>query len=121
MTQKKDKEVVAMEKISAALEDLDRPARARVVDWAKRRFEGMEHLEQMATEHQAWIDLVRELRARGVGEIERDEKDYTLYTAIVRWGEELAELRRMDPNQTHSVRALRERRDERTASINKEA
>jgi hypothetical protein len=82
----------------------------------------MEHIDQMSREHRAWIAIVEELRERGVGEIERDEADYTLYTAIVQWGEELAELRRLDPDQTHGVLALRERRDERTASlINKEA
>lgn len=82
------------------------------------------HLDQMSEEYSAWQDVVSELRDRGVGAIEHGEKDFTLYTAIVRWGEELAELRRYDPDPSHAANALTEKRMERIASttnINKEA
>ncbi len=77
----------------------------------------MEHLEQMTFEYEAWGDLVAELRERGVGDIEHGGKDFTLYTAIVQWGEELAELRRLDPDPNHAYDALVARRLERIASL----
>jgi hypothetical protein len=66
--------------------------------------------EQQAIEHDTWLVVVDELRKRGVGAINAGEPDERLHDAIVLWGEELAQLRLVDPNETHAVRALAERR-----------
>lgn len=64
---------------------------------------------QMGIEHQAWLDVVAELRERGVGDIEVGGKDNQLHNAIVRWGEELAALRSgHDPEMC--AKALEEKR-----------
>lgn len=63
-------------------------------------------------EHDAWLLVVDELRKRGVGDIERGGRDERLHDAIVRWGEELAQLRLADPNASHAETALAERRAE---------
>jgi hypothetical protein len=67
-------------------------------------------IEQQAIEHEAWLEVVAQLRERGVGAINAGEPDERLHDAIVLWGEELAQLRLVDPNDTHAVRALAERR-----------
>lgn len=74
---------------------------------------------QQAAEHQAWLDVVAELRARSVGAIEAGEKDNPLHNAIVRWGEELSELRRIDPDPTHAENSLHERRALWVNTVNK--
>lgn len=71
----------------------------------------LQHLALGRAEHAAWLDVVKELRERGVGDIERDGKDFPLHNAIVRWGEELAQLRLGDPDPAHAANALRERRE----------
>jgi hypothetical protein len=67
-------------------------------------------IEQQAIEHETWLLVVDELRKRGVGAINAGEPDERLHDAIVLWGEELAQLRLVDPDDTHAVRALAERR-----------
>lgn len=62
-------------------------------------------------EHSAWLDVVMELRDAGIGEIEHGQKHKRLHDAIVRWGEELAQLRLHDPNLAHALNALTERRE----------
>jgi hypothetical protein len=66
-------------------------------------------LEFQDREHAAWLDVGREFKALGLdmnsgGNAER------LHDAIVRWGEELAQLRLNDPDSMHAERALGERR-----------
>lgn len=61
-------------------------------------------------EHAAWLDVVAEFKAHGLdmnagGNAER------LHDAIVRWGEELAQLRLHDPDPEHAEAALAERRE----------
>lgn len=73
-------------------------------------FDPAQH-ERMAREHESWLDVVQELRDRGVGHIEKGESDHRLHDAITRWGEELAQLRLHDPNPEHAVNALAERRN----------
>lgn len=68
-------------------------------------------LPYQEAEHEAWLDVVSELRKRGVGAIEATQPDERLHDAIVRWGEELAQLRLADLNPDHAVNALRERRE----------
>lgn len=72
--------------------------------------------EFQANEHQAWLDVVRLLRDSGVGGINAGEPDERLHDAIVRWGEELAQLRLHDPEPAHAEVALRERRAKWEAS-----
>jgi hypothetical protein len=67
------------------------------------------HMERQRIEHAAWLDVVIELRERGVGHIERGEADYPLWAAITKWGEELAQLRMLDPNPQHALNEARER------------
>lgn len=74
-------------------------------------YDVLQHHRQMASEHAAWLDVVKEMRAAGVGEIEPGEPNERLHDAVVRWGEELAELRRLDPDPTHAPNALNQRRD----------
>ena len=71
----------------------------------------LEFLKQQHNEHQSWLSLVEELRAYGVGDINAGGMNETLHTAIVKWGEELAELRRLDPNPEHGQNALAEKRE----------
>lgn len=66
--------------------------------------------ESMAREHDAWLDLVDELRKRGVGDIEKGGKDYELWASIVKWGEELGLLRMFTPMGVNQ-RALEEKRE----------
>lgn len=66
-------------------------------------------MEQMAREHAAWLDVVKELRTRGAGDINQGEKDEPLHNAIVKWGEELATLRSTH-DETMRSRALAEKR-----------
>ena len=74
--------------------------------------EGRLHfMGQQSTEHQAWLALVSEMRRAGVGDINRGGEHERLHDAIVAWGEELAELRRQDPDPSHAERALSERRE----------
>lgn len=68
-------------------------------------------LPYQGAEHEAWLDVVRELGARSVGQINAGEPDERLHDAIVRWGEELAQLRLHDPQPEHAERALAERRE----------
>lgn len=69
------------------------------------------HHDHMAREHQAWLDVVGELRAVGVGDINAGGAHESLHNAIVKWGEELAQLRMHDPDPSHAERALTERRE----------
>lgn len=71
----------------------------------------IDFIEVMATEHQAWLDLLAELRKRDVGAINAGGKDERLHDAIVRWGEELAQLRLNDPKPEHAATALAQRRE----------
>lgn len=70
----------------------------------------LEQFSRQAEEHAAWLAVVNELRLAGVGQINRDEEQERLHDAIVRWGEELAQLRLHDPDPAHAERALAERR-----------
>jgi hypothetical protein len=70
----------------------------------------LDFMEYQRAEHEAWLDVVDELRAAGVGDIEADGAHFRLHNAIVRWGEELAMMRRMDPDPDHGLTALEERR-----------
>lgn len=69
------------------------------------------HMERQTVEHAAWLDVVIELRERSVGRIEPGESDHALCNAITRWGEELAQLRMLDPNPQHAHNALKEARE----------
>lgn len=61
-------------------------------------------------EHAAWTAVVSELRSAGLGDINTDGRHERLHDAIVAWGEELAQLRINDPDPSHAVNALRDRR-----------
>lgn len=78
--------------------------------------EQLEHLAFMEREHAAWLDVVKELRAAGAGDIESGGANESLHDAITKWGEELAQLRLHDPDPTHAENALRERREKYEAS-----
>ena len=68
----------------------------------------LEFLAYQGREHDAWTQgVVKEARALGL-DLSGDAEQ--LYNAIVRWGEELAQLRIADPNPTHAPNALAERR-----------
>lgn len=66
------------------------------------------HYQQ--AEYQAWLSVVKELRAAGAGDINAGGKHERLHDAITAWGEELAQLRLHDPEPIHADRALNERR-----------
>lgn len=66
--------------------------------------------QAMQDEYDAWMAIIYELRERNVGDIEIGGKDNKLWAAIVLWGEELAELRRLTP-QDINAQALTEKRD----------
>ena len=70
----------------------------------------LEFMRQQKVEHAAWLAVVEELRARDAGALNAGEKDEGLHDAIVRWGEELVQLRMADPVITHAMDALDERR-----------
>lgn len=70
----------------------------------------LEHLHYQGVEWEAWHDVVAELGAAGVGAISAGEPHERLHDAIVRWGEELAQLRLHDPDPQHASSALNERR-----------
>lgn len=61
-------------------------------------------------EHEAWLIVVTELRTAGCADIERGGRNERLHDAITRWGEELAQLRLVDPDPSHATNALTERR-----------
>lgn len=63
-----------------------------------------------AAEHEAWGEVVLELRDAGVGEINRGEPNERLHDFIVWWAEELAQLRLHDLHPEHAKRGLLERR-----------
>lgn len=65
--------------------------------------------DQMIREHKAWLAVVEELRAAGAGEINAGQAHESLHSAVVRWGEELAELRRVGDRDV-AERALEEKR-----------
>lgn len=67
--------------------------------------------DAQAREHAAWLDVVEELRARGCGDINEGGEDESLHNSIVKWGEELANLRFIDPNDQHRLSALQEKRE----------
>lgn len=67
--------------------------------------------ERMKREHDAWLDVVDELRSAGAGAINAGEENEGLHNAIVKWGEELAQLRINDPDTAHAENALREKRE----------
>jgi hypothetical protein len=66
----------------------------------------LDSFERQTREHAAWLDVVIELRERGAGEIEPEQKDYPLWAAITKWGEELAQLRLRDPDPDHAENAV---------------
>lgn len=65
---------------------------------------------QQGKEYDAWLELVEELKKAGVGNLNHGEENEPIWKAIVKWGEELAELRRLDPNPEHGQNALAEKR-----------
>ena len=67
-------------------------------------------IEQQAIEYEAWRAVMHELEERGVGDVNAGGRDERLHDAIVLWGEELAQLRLIDPNETHAYAALADRR-----------
>lgn len=67
-------------------------------------------LALQTNEQEAWRAVVAELRAAGAGAIEQGEPNDRLHDAVVRWGEELAQLRLNDPNENHAKDALQQRR-----------
>lgn len=67
-------------------------------------------IEQQQVEWEAWRAVMRELEARSVADVNAGGADERLHDAIVWWGEELAQLRRVDPDPLHGERALHERR-----------
>lgn len=70
----------------------------------------LEKFHRQNEEHAAWLAVVEEMRAAGVGDIERGGRHERLHDAIVWWGEELAQLRLGDDDPIHAERALVERR-----------
>ena len=66
--------------------------------------------DQQYKEYTAWLLLMKELKDAGVGDINTGEKHEPIWRAIVKWGEELAELRRLDPNPERGQKALAEKR-----------
>jgi hypothetical protein len=70
----------------------------------------LEFLRYQTAEHTAWLEVVAELRAAGVGAINRGESHERLHDAIAAWGEELAQLRLHDSDPEHAERAHMERR-----------
>jgi hypothetical protein len=66
--------------------------------------------DQQDREYDTWLELMKVLREHGVGELNRGEKHEPIWRAIVKWGEELAELRRIDPQPEHGQNALAEKR-----------
>lgn len=68
------------------------------------------HLEYQNREHQAWLDVGDEMKALDL-DMNEDGNAERLHAAIVRWGEELAQLRMNDPDPRHAESALRERRE----------
>ena len=65
---------------------------------------------QQQSEFDAWQLVMSELRKRGWGDVNNGGNDQRLAEAIMAWGEELAELRRLDPMPEHGRRALAEKR-----------
>lgn len=65
---------------------------------------------QQSVEHQAWLALVQEMRQAGVGDVNAGGEHERLHDAIAAWGEELAQLRMMDPDPAHAAEALERRR-----------
>lgn len=70
-----------------------------------------EHHAQMHTEWETWRTFCEVLKKFGVGDINTDEPHEEIALAAMRWGEELAELRRLDPDPTHAANALVEKRE----------
>ena len=68
-----------------------------------------EHLPNQQREHNAWRYVVDELVKLGI-DVNHGGNGERLHTAIVLWGEELAQLRMHDPNPDNGERMLRERR-----------
>jgi len=68
-------------------------------------------IDRMNREHEAWLNVVKHMRAHGVGDINAGGEHEDLHDAIVLWGEELAQLRMHDPDPSHAARALEERRE----------
>ena len=75
----------------------------------------LEFLSYQHAEHEAWLAVGREFKKLGldmnVGVMPEDRGNAVdLHDAIVRWGEELAQLRMADPAPEHAANALAERR-----------
>lgn len=66
----------------------------------------LEQHERMVIEHEAWLAVIAELRARGAADIEPGGSDERLHDAIALWGERLAQLRMRDPDPEHAANAL---------------
>lgn len=62
-------------------------------------------------EHEAWLDVVKEMRIDDVASINKGEPNEALHDAITRWAEELVQLRLHDPDPRHAAVALIERRE----------
>ena len=60
-------------------------------------------------EHDAWLAVGVEFKRLGL-DMNTGGNAEQLHAAIVRWGEELAQLRMADPIAEHAERALEERR-----------
>jgi hypothetical protein len=69
----------------------------------------LEFLAYQEREHEAWLDVGKEFEAHGL-DMNAGGNAESLHNAIVRWGEELVQLRLHDPNPDHAETALRERR-----------
>lgn len=65
---------------------------------------------QQRIEHHAWRAVVSEMRLAGVGDVNAGGRHERLHDAIAAWGEELAQLRMMDPDPVHAEAALEQRR-----------
>ncbi len=61
--------------------------------------------ERMEREHAAWLDLMRELRSRGIEP--NDESRNPLIAAMRKWGEELHQLRLGDPSHENALVEVR--------------
>lgn len=62
-----------------------------------------------SNEYEAWRAVTSELRRLGIG-INSSDVGECLHDAITAWAEELAQLRMNDPDPTHAVNALAQRR-----------
>jgi len=69
----------------------------------------LKHLELQGREHAAWLDVGAECERLGL-DMNAGGNAEQLHNAIVKWGEELVQLRLGDPEKEHAERALSDRR-----------